>query len=407
MAKQSKAAKSDQQTTVKTKTSRSSSKRVSKQERAEAQVNAADVRKGRKTSIILGVILSILILIGIGFFVWYFAYYNQPAKVAADAIDDLIQSDDMMLDGGITITPQTVYENGLQQITIDISSSANQAPSTANIDLMLVYQNGSVVKLSLGTIVLRDGVAYIKIAGIMDALEATGADETLRTYAYGIYSMFELIDNEWWQISIPDLIAKLELPADDAKQLNDAYDCVVSTLQEDQSGAAADFYRQNQFIEVERIKDIENTDSFEILSDTKGTGYYRTTLKYDNLAKFINYLPEAPVAKDVYACINDHIEGADLSASEFDETSADDLKDLLPADSEIVLGISNWQHRLRTVMAKLTYDDYTVEVGLRIDHGAVAIDLPESYRPISDLIDELTEILSLFFVEPIVNAGEI
>ena len=74
MAKQSKAAKSDQQTTVKTKTSRSSSKRISKQERAEAQVNAADVRKGRKTSIILGVILSILILIGIGFFVWYFVF---------------------------------------------------------------------------------------------------------------------------------------------------------------------------------------------------------------------------------------------------------------------------------------------------------------------------------------------
>lgn len=407
MVNQSKSAKSAQPATTKTKTSRSVTKRVSKQEQAEAQVEAAEVRKGHKTGIILSVILTILILIGAGFFIWYFAYYNQPAKVAADAVKDLIQSDDVMLKGGIAITPKNVDENGLQQITIDLSSSANQTPSTSNIDLMLTYQNGSVVKLNLGTIALRDGVAYLKIAGIMDALEAADADEALRTYAYGLYSLFELVDNEWWQISIPDLIAKLELPADDAEQLNETYSCIVGALQKDQSGAVADFYQQNQFIEVERAKNAELEETFDILSDTKGQSYYRTTLNYDNLAKFINYLPEAPVAKDVYACINDHIEGANLSASEFDETSADDLKDILPADSEIMLGISNWQHRLQTVMAKLAYDDYTVEVGLRIDHGAIAIDLPESYRPLSDLIDELTEILSLFLTEPIIDAGEI
>lgn len=407
MVKQSKSAKSVQPATTKTKTSRSVTKRVSKQERAEAQVEAAEVRKGHKTGIILSVILAILVLIGAGFFIWYFAYYNQPAKVAADAVEDLIQSNDVMLKGGIAITPKNVDENGPQQITIDLSSSANQTPSTSNIDLMLIYQNGSVVKLNLGTIALQDGVAYLKIAGIMDSLEAADADEALRTYAYGLYSLFKLVDNEWWQISIPDLIAKLELPADDAEQLNETYSCIVGALQKDQSGAVADFYQQNQFVEVERTKNAELEDTFDIFSDTKGQSYYRTTLNYDNLAKFINYLPEAPVAKDVYACINDHIEGADLSASEFDETSADDLKDILPADSEIMLGISNWQHRLQTVMAKLAYDDYTMEVGLRIDHGAIAINLPESYRPLSDLIDELTEILSLFLTEPIIDAGEI
>lgn len=407
MVKQSKSAKSAQPATTKTKTSRSVTKRVSKQERIEAQVEAAEVRKGRKTGIILGVVLVILILIGAGFFIWYFAYYNQPAKVAADAVEDLIQSDDVMLKGGITLTPKHVGEDGLQQVTINLNSSANRAPSTTNLGLKMVYQNGSVVELDLGTIMLQDGVAYLKIAGIMDALEAADADEVLRTYAYGLYSLFELVDNEWWQISIPDLIAKLELPTDDAEQLNETYNCIVGALQKDQSGAVADFYQQNQFVDVERAKNAELEDTFGIPSDTKGQSYYRTTLNYDNLAKFINYLSETPVAQDIYACVNDHIEGADLSASEFDETSADDLKDILPADSEITLGISNWQHRLQTVMAKLAYDDYTVEVGLRIDHGVIAIDLPESYRPLSDLIDELTEILSLFLTEPIIDAGEI
>ncbi len=360
-------------------------------------------KRSHKTPIILGIILVILVLIGAGFFAWYFCFYSQPEKVISDAVDDLLSADNIVFDGAAIFTPATNEDSALEQIEVDFDSAANQAPaSSTTVTMKFVFEN-SEISLEIGSVQVKDGVAYLRVSGILDALERAGLTEALQEEARVFFDTLEIIDGEWWEISVTDLIDEFELEDETTNQLKATYECAYKAINDSYRAEFAELYREHSFMQLSRVQKLEfpQESNYQDVVANAGSTYYQVAFDYEELANFINALPESDIAEKLYACVNDNLLDSDASAQDFDEVSADELKEAFPEDTRIYFEISNWCHQLKTIVMQLADEDLAVNLGLKIhqDQQAV-ITVPDSYRPITELVDEIMEMtVNLLYIQ--------
>lgn len=360
-------------------------------------------KKSHKTPIILGIILAILVLIGAGFFAWYFCFYSQPEKVISDAVDDLLSADNIVFDGAAIFTPAADEDSALEQIEVDFDSAANQAPaSSTTVTLKFVFEN-SELSVEIGSVQVKDGVAYLRVSGILDTLERAGLTEALQEEARVFFDTLEIIDGEWWEISVTDLIDEFELEDETTNQLKATYECAYKAINDGYRAEFAELYREHSFMQLSRVQKLEfpQESNYQDVVANAGSTYYQVAFDYGELANFINALPESDIAEKLYACVNDNLLDSDASAQDFDEVSADELKEAFPEDTRIYFEISNWCHQLKTIVMQLADVDLAVNLGLKIhqDQQAV-ITVPDSYRPITELVDEIMEMtVNLLYIQ--------
>lgn len=364
----------------------------------------------KRTGLIVGIVVAVLLALCGGLILWFYLWYSNPDQVAYDAMTHLIEAENVGIEGGISIINPD-EDSALKMLSIAFDASSNNLPSSTAAKIMFIFDADKVegdpqILIEVKNIVMRDGVIYLQIGGIMDSINSLEIDDD--TYASMEYFLntLEVIDNEWWQISIPDLLETMELPAQQNDALTGMYRCAMQAVNSDMSGEIATIYKQNQFVEIKSSKQLAPDAEDVVDALEAGHKAYELTINKDKMASFVNRLPETQTANDFFACYNDVAKqygGERLSANDFDEISAEDVEWPDSEHLRIFLEISQFEHRLRSVNI-FTYDDdgQTTGGGIVVfKYDAVTVNPPESYRPITELFDELSEMFSQMFMVPI------
>lgn len=363
----------------------------------------------KHTGLIVGIILAVLVAVCGGLALWFFCWYSNPDQVAYDAVNNLIKAENVSLEGGFTIINPD-EDSTLKMVLISFDSASSHLPSSTSAKIQFIFNQDQVegdprVLIEAKNVVMRDGVVYLQIGGIMESINSLGIDDDSRESIEVFLNTLEVIDNEWWQISIPDLIDVMELPETQSDAVTGVYQCAVQAMNRDDSGDIATIYKQNQFIEIKSSKQLApdaEAASSEVASGHKA---YELTLNKAKLASFVNRMPETNAAKEFFACYNGVAQkygGETIDISDIEEISEDDIEWPDAKNLKIFLEISQWDHRLRSVYV-FAYGDDGQDVGggsVMFKYDNVAVTPPDSYRPITELFDELAEIFSQFFAVP-------
>lgn len=359
-------------------------------------------KKHRGGLIAVIIILILLILSGGALAVWYFAVYNNPENVALDAIHQLLSAENVVTDGKIEIFSQDSKTSRTVAV-LEFDSSSMRVPNSSNVKLSLSERDANdrvidnhLVEIELGTAIMADGDIYFRVSNAMETLDRLMDSSDSDLSFYGelgpmLYDIIELIDNEWWQISPDDIVDALEVDASDARPALKFYDCVLDLAQSDYYSEIATIYDENRFLEIaktDRAASAAGRSVYGILS-----------LDHESLANFINALPESNAANEFYSCynqftsdVNDGRSYDNLTASDFDEISKYDIKEALPDEWAVYFEISNFGHKLYKITGEAAQDDTEVTVDLSFDYSLATVSAPQNYRPITDLIDEISEL---------------
>lgn len=365
-----------------------------------------------KTPLILGIVAGALALILAGIAVWFFVFYNNPDKVAYDAINHLITADHVSINGGFSILPNEDTESPFSMLILNIDSSSTSLPNASTANLLVAFKgetednsDGATLNLEIGTVEMADGVIYLQVSGIMDSLESLGVSSEDLGEAESFFSTLELIDNEWWEISIPDVVDSLELEAGAADGIKEIYSCAVTAINSDYSGEVANLYSNNRFVEVtptDRIITSPDIDGSAYPEAASGHNLYEVTLNREKLASFVNAIPMTTVATQFFDCYNVAVEeyqlGDPVDLENINEISADEIETWAD-DLHVYLEISTFGHKLRAIHTYQYHDNMQLSAGFLFTYEPAVVSAPESYRPITELVDELSEAISQLPVE--------
>ncbi len=376
---------------------------------AAAAVNSANPPK-KHTGLIVAIVAAILILlVGAGIAVWYFVIHSNPDKVAFDAINGFLHEHSVTVTGS-AYNEQTYHSYRTRStISLDSKRGATNLPASSTITAGFAqYENNSDdpevdLSLELGSVVFSDGIIYFRINDLMEAVDSALASSGLsrsRLDDYGklLYGIGEKIDGEWWQFSLPDILDLISADNSESySSIRNAYNCVFEAASGDIAGELASIYSENRFIGITKV----SQSAFGDVKATSGNSLYELTFDYEKMADFINSLPNSDYANKLYTCYNNFVAAEDLddsgfiprriSAADFDKVSAEDLAGSRNTETNnYYLEISNFDHKLKSLYAYEKSEDEQTEIHFYFQYEPVTISAPESYRPITELIEEVS-----------------
>lgn len=369
---------------------------------AKTKTSSKKSEKSHRGAKIAAIVIGVLILIFGGLAAWFFAYYNSPEKVALDAMHHLFSAENIGLEGGFSfnLSDEAKADNPISRILLSFDSPANRPPMS-NTATLGIYFNSELVQgepqitLKLNNVVMKNGVIYFQISGIMDSLESFSLSSSEWMEVENLIPFFEAIDNEWWQIDINQITTELELPASQKDTITEVYSCVVEAMNRNNSAEMVKLYDAHRFINVTPSKMLspENYATTEVASWHNA---YAVTFDRYKLADYLNAIPETAAANEFYACFN-AVENESatvplsLGASDFEEISASDLEVL--DEMNFYIEVSTFGHQLRSAYAYQSTDNYNVSGSVLVKYQDVTVSAPTESRPITDLIEEFIELL--------------
>lgn len=365
-------------------------------------------KKGR-VGLIIGIIVGLLVLIGGGIALWFFAWYNNPEQVAYDAMMNFFQAENVGFEGGFSFffdNQDGAEESPIKGVIFSFDNAANSLPNATSAKVSFVFNpdvvtGEPVVNIGIQNVFLRDGDLYLQVSGLVDSIKTIEVDEDEREAMEMYLSMIELVDNEWWRISLPELLEEMQVPSSQADALTDGYHCVLDTLSQNASDEMAQIYKQHRFVKVTPTKHLGTEAEYTDLAS--GYKAYELSLDKEELAAYINALAEGERVEKFYGCVNRALQAsgseAQLSIEDIPEIAASDIE--WSDQNKIYLEISQFGHQLRRAVPYF-YDDDDEYIGggtILFKYDPVTVTAPDSYRPITDLFTEITEFISQMLME--------
>lgn len=354
--------------------------------------------KKHKIGLIVGIVIFLLFLIGgVSLAVWYFCIYNSPEVVAYDAMRQFISAEHIGTGGTVRIASSEPDEDGNTTVAELILLSTYARPSSDNfISLNLTERDRDdkvvddhQILISLSFTLLSDGTIYFKTGNLIETIDQIiAAEETdlgdLDDITQFAYAVVELLDNQTWQISLGDVMDELDLDSTTADPVEDFYDCILSAAGENAN--LAKLYDAHRFVEITK------TDQVAV---TSGASRYQVALDYEQMAGFVNALPETTGGEKAIVCYNDFADEFDfnhVSAKDFPKVKAKDFEKILPSDYQLFLEISDFGHQLKRIEVAGTVDGVKFDGFLGFDYSVVEVTAPSDYRPITDLFEDAFEL---------------
>ena len=356
---------------------------------------------GRKIFCTLCVLLG-LILLGLGgLAIWYFGFHHQPETAFFDALAQLADADSVTLQGGASITSHSDGDTNAA-VTLDfVATPETPGMFSGTLALMSPVSSGAFTtgssspKFQINSVTDDDGITYLQLSGLADWLANLPTAELTPEQLSLIDSYratLETIDNEWWQISVTDFIDSLELDPYVSGVYHDFYGCLWDLSQTNYRALFAALYRQHPFLQLTESEAASGAYDTYYIADAGSTAY-TATINFEELAAFLNQIPTTDAAESYFACFN-NIEGIEetLDATDLNEITAAELQEALPGELKVEFIISNWDHQLQAFAIDYRpSDELTLSVSAKLAYQSAIITIPESYRPTTDLVDELTE----------------
>ena len=264
----------------------------------QLQYNSMPMRpKKKKTGLIIGVVLGVIVLISIvSAALVYFLWWQNPEKMVTDAMSSAIMSKKMTANGKVVVD---MRDQG--KIELNVKTATDSGKSKANIDAKLdikgVEKN---IPLKGDAVLDSDGTIYVKINNFKDlygtllemVMESSSGgnlsrsqietyrDQTLRKMS----SEIDKMGNTWMKIS-PD-------------EIGSEYRCGINALKKIQSDESVrkelvQIYQKNSYFTIKdsKISDRNGGRGFELQGNNKS-----------NSSKFEEEFKNSSVGKALSKC---------------------------------------------------------------------------------------------------------
>ena len=261
----------------------------------QLQYNSMPMRpKKKKTGLIIGVVLGVIVLIAIvSVALAYFLWWQNPEKMVTDAMSSAIMSKKMTADGKVVVD---MRDQG--KIELNVKTATDSGKSKANIDAKLdikgVEKN---IPLKGDAVLDSDGTIYVKINNFKDlygtllemVMESSSGgnlsrsqietyrDQTLRKMS----SEIDKMGNTWMKIS-PD-------------EIGSEYKCGIDVLKKIQSDESArkevaQLYQKNSSFTIKdsKISDRNGGRGFELQGDNSKLSKFSDELKNSSAGKALS-----------------------------------------------------------------------------------------------------------------------
>lgn len=363
-------------------------------------------KKKKHTGLIVTIVVfAVLLLAGVGLALWYFLCFSNPERVAYDAIDGLFKQNSLVSTANFSGIIKNEEADFRLSVSVDANAAGASSSSNIAMELTPVDANGQpissqVYKFKISNVVISDGVFYIRTEDLAKTIKdlmtdvaiEEGNQEVVAMLKDMISEVLSTVDDEWWQISVPDIIDMLAEGSPEAEPAKELYACMVNIVNQDSKGELASLYGNNRFITVKKSN---ATDA----SMEKGLAVYSVGFDYDKMAGFVNAIPNSTVANNIYSCYNKYLDSIDsekerISAALAETVTADDLrKEFSTEGINIWMGVDAWSHQLKAITAKSTVEGEDGFLTANFIYQDVEVKAPEDYRPVTELIEDITNII--------------
>ena len=340
----------------------------------QLQYNSMPMRpKKKKTGLIIGVVLGVIVLISIvSAALVYFLWWQNPEKMVTDAMSSAIMSKKMTANGKVVVD---MRDQG--KIELNVKTATDSGKSKANIDAKLnikgVEKN---IPLKGDAVLDSDGTIYVKINNFKDlygtllemVMESSSGgnlsrsqietyrDQTLRKMS----SEIDKMGNTWMKIS-PD-------------EIGSEYRCGINALKKIQSDESVrkelvQIYQKNSYFTIKdsKISDRNGGRGFELQGNNKS-----------NSSKFEEEFKNSSVGKALSKC------GKSNSYKSSESSSID--------TASLKVWVDRSSHELKALELKGDSKKASVEISFDIDvNKSEEIKIPSSAESLKEFIEGFME----------------
>lgn len=340
----------------------------------QLQYNSMPMRpKKKKTGLIIGVVLGVIVLISIvSAALVYFLWWQNPEKMVTDAVSNAIMAKKMTADGKVVVD---MRDQG--KIELNVKTATDSGKSKANIDAKLNIKGvDKNIPLKGDAVLDSDGTIYVKINNFKDlygtllevvmesssggkmsrAQIETYRDQTLRKMS----SEIDKMGNTWMKIS-PD-------------EIGSEYKCGIDVLKKIQSDESvrkevAQLYQKNSFFTIKdsKISDRNGGRGFELQGNNKS-----------NSSKFEEEFKNSSVGKALSKC------GKSNSYKSSESSSID--------TASLKVWVDRSSHELKALELKGDSKKVSVEISFDIDvNKSEEIKIPSSAESLKEFVEGFME----------------
>jgi flagellar basal body-associated protein FliL len=342
-------------------------------------------KKSKLPLIIVLIVAGVLVLGGIGFAIWWFAYYNSDNKVLSDAFYNTLSTaegtGDVKLSvkvvGDNTTTPDMSFE-------ANIKTSANQEIAAVDIDGKF-SANTLSISASANTVLSKNGDFYVKVNDLDKILGSLGLSST----TLGGFDASR-VSNKWIKISQDDLkglTSQTEVNSDDsAKCIED----ITTTLVEkkDAQKEILDAITSSKALTAKRVGSDKDGIKFELNTDVDRY--------YDLLAAAIEtdlFKSIGDCAKKMDSSIEWPTSAADINVSESEQAAQiASLKETLKnVDVKVNFWVGAWDHKPTRMSVNVKMSDPQIEFVMDVTRkdGKVNVAIPSDSTNLESVIQDL------------------
>ena len=365
--------------------------------------------KKSKKGLIIGIAAGAVVALGAGGFGIAYAISNQPENIAMAAVADFLSSKQMAITGTMELktvqddqtkcsggynTKCVSYTNPLESVKLTITDkkdASNDYSTEATLD---VVYDGKNYSLSLGTVVLKDYVLYVKLSGLKETVKQaiqeakdSGSDyiEVFEDIINGVVSS---VDDVWWKIDVPNVIDSLEdMTASAKKEMKAVYQCTIDTINKayERQDKYVDIYKSNAFVSLEEYKGDKK-------SKAKGTPY-KLKLDAGKLTSYFNTMTGEVQDLGYGDCLKNAIPSIYVRDYSDEEVKQENVEKSLEDFPEIIVIVDNglFSHRLSGIYYSNVDESYDGYIDIVFDKDVKEFGAPAGAKEASELIDIMTK----------------
>jgi hypothetical protein len=345
-----------------------------------------DGKKSKKPLIItLIIMVGILLLVGIGFMIWYFAYFNSDNKVLSDAFYNTMKTTEGMNE--MKMTAKIVDGDSTMPVDIEANIKTSYSKDTIAVDIDGKL-SASIMSIgaSANLVTNNNGEIYIKINDLRQLLANLGVTSD----DLGSFDINKVSD-KWIKISPDDLKDLMPQAEVDTGDYAKCIENVTTTLTEKKNV-------QKELLDA--IKDSKVLAAKRVGSDKDGTKF-KLTGDINAAEAFVDRLIDTEFFKAFKDCIEEFdadvtgvrqeltddvdVVDPDLDWAEI-ISQVNQLRDQL--NVEIHFWVGTWNHQPTRLLVSVKASEPNVEFVLDMTHknGETDVKIPSDSTDLTSII---------------------
>ncbi len=386
--------------------------------------------KKKRTGLIVGIIIALLILGGGGTIAALAIIKNQPENILIDSFNNLLNAKQVAVTGSFNLNPGNEMKQHIGPINIKINSETSNSNSSTSSSISVDYPSlGQPINLDFGEVAMSEGVYYIKASGLKkiydgvlhDIVEEQLISQIEDQYSYSlirqcreiedretynncinqaytvtdpiilaniqsqvatiqnhIENIISDVDDKWFEFSTEDILdsnlIKQYIDQKTRDSIIKARDCYNNTFNRlsDYSSELSNLYSNNQFITMQADQD----------------SFYKVSFNADKLTNYISAIPKTKLVNDFASC-ND----ITLTEDMFTPPSTNQISNIIDILPNIYMKFDGFlSHHITSLKVEKDYDYFSISADLSFTYpDNLVITAPADSTPIMDKVEDIME----------------